>query len=298
MRLDKATTLKKLAQRTASPLSRIVCSRLLYTPMRMLDAYLNFLMGKGSGTGWDLAHEIQTALSCVYRQRPVIFDVGANVGEWSQGLLAASPAARLYLFEPAPGSQQAIRARNLREAVLIPCAVGDRPGKARLHLSSALDSTASLHARGETFFRHKQYQSVEVDVVTLDHVIQEQGIDFVDFVKMDIEGHELHALAGARAALQARRIGALSFEFGSGDINSRTFFRDLWDLLTGQGFSLSRITPSGRLLPLEDYYEDCEYFRGVSNYVAELKNRPRHPVTLAGLGASPNRGVFQAAAFV
>jgi FkbM family methyltransferase len=279
MRLDKATTLKKLAQQTASPLSRMVCSKLLYTPMRMLDAYLNYLMGKGSGTGLDLAQEIQAARSCVHRQRPVIFDLGANIGEWSQGFLAASPAARLYLFEPAPGSQQAIRARNLRDAVLIPCAVGDRPGKARLHLSSALDRTASLHVRGETSFRHKQYQSVEVDVVTLDYVIQEQGIDFVDFVKMDIEGHELHALEGGRAAFRARRIGALSFEFGSGDINSRTFFRDLWDFLVGQGFSLSRITPSGRLLPLDDYYEDCEYFRGVSNYIAELKHCPGPPAS-------------------
>jgi FkbM family methyltransferase len=279
MQLNKFTTLKKLAQGTACPLSRIACSRLLYTPVRILDAYLNFLMGKGSGNAWSLPHEIQVALSCVHRERPVIFDVGANVGKWSQGFLAAAPGARLYLFEPSPGSQQAIRARNLREAVLIPSAVGDRPGKARLHLSSAQDGTASLHARAETCFRDKQYQSVEVDVVTLDQVIQEQGIDFVDFMKMDIEGHEFHALEGARAALQARRIGALSFEFGSGDINSRTFFRDFWDLLTGQGFSLFRLTYSGRLLPIEDYFEDCEYFRGVSNYIAKLKNHPKRSVT-------------------
>jgi len=277
MQLYKHTTLKKLAQQTASPLSRIVCSRLMYTPMRILDAYLNFLMGKG--TGGNLPHEIKAALSCVHQQSPVIFDVGANVGAWSQGVLTASPAARLYLFEPSPGCQQAIRARNLNKAVLIPYAVGDRPGKAQLHLASALDGTASLHARGDTCFHDKEYQSIEVDVVTLDHVIQEQGIDFVDFVKIDIEGHEFHALEGARAAFQARRIGAFSFEFGSPDINSRTFFRDFWDFLTGHGFRLSRLTYSGRLLPVEDYFEDCEYFRGVSNYIAELKNHPRRPVT-------------------
>lgn len=271
MQLYEYPRLKKLAESTASPLSRIVCSRLMYTPMRILDAYLNFLMGKGSGNRWGLTYEIQAALACVHRQRPVIFDVGANVGEWSQGFQAASPAARLYLFEPSPGCHPAIRACNLKEMVLIPCAVGDRPGKARLHLSSGVDSTASLYARGESYFRHKQDESIEVDIITLDQVIQDHGIDFVDFIKIDIEGHELHALEGGRAAFQARRIGALSFEFSGGDINSRTFFRDFWDFLTGQGFLISRILPGGRLLPLDDYYEDCEYFRGGTNYIAQLK---------------------------
>ncbi len=278
MQLYKYATLKKLAQWTASPLSRIACSKPLYTPMRILDAYLNFLIGKGSGNMWSLPREIEAALSCVYRRNPVIFDVGANVGEWSQGFLAASPMARLYLFEPSPGAQQAIRARNFKGAVLVPYAVGDRPGKAQLHLSSDHDGTASLHTRGETCFRDRQYQSIEVEVVTLDHVIQEHGIEFVDYVKMDIEGHEFHALEGARAALQARRIGAFSFEFGSGDINSRTFFRDFWNLLTEHGFGLSRLTYSGRLLPIDDYFEDCEYFRGVSNYIATLKDHPQRPV--------------------
>ena len=88
---------------------------------------------------------------------------------------------------------------------------------------------------------------------------------------MDVEGHELFVLRGARQSLASRKIGALSFEFGCGNINSRTFFRDFWELLTGAGFSIWRITPSGKYLPVGDYYEDLEYFRGLANYVAELK---------------------------
>jgi hypothetical protein len=51
-------------------------------------------------------------------------------------------------------------------------------------------------------------------------------------MKMDIEGHELFALRGAKRALARGVIRPLSFEFGTGNINSRTFFRDYWDLLT------------------------------------------------------------------
>ncbi len=96
-------------------------------------------------------------------------------------------------------------------------------------------------------------------------------------MKMDIEGHELLALRGAEQALKSRRIGALAFEFGSSDINSRTFFRDFWDLLGAHGFSIARITPSGKAIALLDYYEDCEYFRGATNYIAELKDHPKRP---------------------
>lgn len=275
MRLDKATVLNRWAKRAAHPLSRIICTRWLSKPARVMDAYLNFLLGKGSGTGWDMRHEIQTALSRVYRQKPVIFDVGANVGEWSQNMLAAAPAAQLYLFEPSPACQAQIRARGLKYVALLPSAVGARPGKANLHFSSADDGTASLHPRGDSFFREKVYQAIEVDVITLDQVIQEHRIDFVDFLKMDIEGHELHALHGAERVLAERKIGALSFEFGSADINSRTFFRDFWNFLTVRGYRIWRITPGGTLLWVEDYYEDCEYYRGATNYIAELKEHPR-----------------------
>jgi hypothetical protein len=85
---------------------------------------------------------------------------------------------------------------------------------------------------------------------------------------MDIEGHELFALRGAKNALKAGCIRALSFEFGSGNINSRTFFRDFWDLLTMYEYKIVRVLPGGKLYSVRAYNEDLEYFRGVSNYIA------------------------------
>ena len=275
MRLERATLLNRLAKKCAAPLSYLLCSRPLHNPTRALDAYLNFLLGRGAGTGWDLRHEIQNALSCVHSERPIVFDVGANIGDWSKGFLAAAPQARLYMLEPSPGCQRRIQALNLSNATLIPCAVGDRAGKASLHFSSDIDGSASLHTRGDSYFQNRDYQTVEVEVTTIDQLLAQHQIDFVDFMKMDIEGHELAALRGAATALKQQRIGALSFEFGSGNINSRTYFRDFWELLNAHNFRLARITPGGRLVPVDDYYEDCEYFRGVTNYIAQLKDHPK-----------------------
>ena len=274
MQLYKQTLANKLAKSAAKPLSRIVCSRWLYKPARVADAYLNFLMGKGAGTGWDMAEEIRAAVARIRRPQPIVFDVGANVGNWSQALQQRIPNAKIYMFDPSPGCQAAIREKKLPGTVLIPYALGESTGGATYYSSSPTDGTASLHPRHDSPFQDFNYEATTVKVTTIDQVLEAEKIDFVDFMKMDIEGHESFALRGARGALAARKIGALSFEFGSSNVNSHTFFRDFWEILREAGFSISRITPAGKDVPLDDYYEDEEYFRGVTNYVAELKPAP------------------------
>jgi hypothetical protein len=80
-------------------------------------------------------------------------------------------------------------------------------------------------------------------------------------MKMDIEGHELFALRGAQRSLAAGKIGALAFEFGCGDINSRTFFRDYWELLTAANFAIYRIPPMARPFPSSNISRMRNIFR-------------------------------------
>ncbi|MEO7272843.1 MAG: hypothetical protein ABIX28_16775 [Vicinamibacterales bacterium] len=42
-------------------------------------------------------------------------------------------------------------------------------------------------------------------------------------------------------------------------------------LLTGHGFDLHRIYPGGSTVRVSEYYEDLEYFRGVTNYLATAR---------------------------
>jgi hypothetical protein len=51
--------------------------------------------------------------------------------------------------------------------------------------------------------------------------------------------------------LQENRIDIIQFEFGEMNIASRVFFKDFYDLLSGQ-YHLYRLLPNG-LLPLEPY---------------------------------------------
>ncbi|QIR39573.1 FkbM family methyltransferase [Tolypothrix sp. PCC 7910] len=257
----------------AVPLSKVLTSKLFYKPSRYIEAYLAFLLGKGAGSD-SIEEEVKAALSNIYRQYPVVFDVGANVGLWSSQILKYQPHAQLFQFEPSETCILEIQKLNLPNSTLIPCAIGKMEGITYLYSSSQTDGSASLYQRKDGRFKDYKYQKYSVSITTIDKVIADYSIEFVDFMKMDIEGHEMEALLGASQSLNENKIGAISFEFGSGNINSRTFFRDFWHLLQEKGFEIYRITPGGKLLEIQDYYEDLEYFRGVSNYIARLTDHP------------------------
>jgi hypothetical protein len=83
-------------------------------------------------------------------------------------------------------------------------------------------------------------------------------------VKLDVEGHEMDALQGAGQLLNGVRV--VQFEFGICHIDTRTYFRDFWDFLTGLGFRIHRLGPNG-LRALDQYSERDEVF-AQTNYFA------------------------------
>ena len=237
-------------------------------------SYLNLLVGKGSGSGWDKTETAATA-EVIRRgccaENPIILDCGANRGTWTRELRRhlGSDRGRWIVIEPAPENVKLLQA--LPNVDIVEAAVGEREEELKLFSNSAGSEWASLHERQDSFTQGHVFSVRTVPVVMVDKLVSEKGLDHVDFLKMDIEGHELFALRGAIQSLSARRIKALSFEFGSGNINSRTFFRDFWDLLVPLGFELRRICPGGGTVVVKSYYENLEVFRGVSNYIGVLK---------------------------
>lgn len=80
--------------------------------------------------------------------------------------------------------------------VVVPKAVWEEPGTMMLQTfeHSVLD-TLVMPDRVEG--RGKALQEVEVELVTIDSIVEALGLERVDVLKMDIEGAERHALRGA-----------------------------------------------------------------------------------------------------
>lgn len=268
MRLNTPGTFNRLGKKITPFFGRATANPTLTNFIEMVCAYLNCVVGKGSGSGWDRSEEL-AASRVIHRPNPTVLDLGANHGVWTlemQRLLGTG--GRWILIDAASECCQSMR--SIKGVEVIEAAIGERPGKAVFYTPGNASVLGSLYNRQDTCIEGQSMQAREVAVTTVDQILNERGITEVDLLKMDLEGHELFALRGASEALKHGRIRAITFEFGSSNVNSRTYFRDFWDLLTGFQYRIERIRPGGGTARISEYYEDLEYFRGVTNYIAVL----------------------------
>ncbi len=135
---------------------------------------------------------------------PVVFDVGANLGDWTQEVLAVNPQATIDCFEPALTTFSQLTARGFASNVICnQLALGDAPGEIEFFVHT--DSKISSIYPG---YIVRAADHVErVTVTTVDDYCVRNGVDRIDFLKIDVEGHDLAVLKGAREMLAGKRIG-------------------------------------------------------------------------------------------
>jgi FkbM family methyltransferase len=250
----------------------VLASPVTRRTVRLLEIYLSILQGRGAATAWSRDGEAAAVASVIPAPRPTIIDVGAAVGDWAR--LTSSRLARpgvFYLVEPSQVNWPKLDALSLNgEVHVVRAACSIVPGEAELKSNFPGSGSASLYVRRDSFHTDASAVTQKVAVTTVAEVARRYMIDEIDFLKVDVEGAEMDVLLGAMELLEQGRIKALSFEFGSGQVNSRSYFRDFWDLLTNLGFRLYCIAPGGKLLSIPIYDEEHEHYRGVSNYLAVL----------------------------
>jgi FkbM family methyltransferase len=200
-----------------------------------------------------------------------LFDVGGNVGDYARAVRGVfGPQARLYTFEPSPTTFEKLQASIPPGTATQAFQVGfsDESTTAELYSAGPGSKMASLHDVSDRFERRGLGAPVResVALTTLDEFTAEHGVERIDLLKMDIEGHELSALRGAERLLAEDRIGVIQFEIGGTNVFARTFVRDFFDVL-GERFMLYRLLQDG-LRDLGTYDETYEVFHRSTQLVA------------------------------
>ncbi len=201
----------------------------------------------------------------------LLFDVGANVGNYAANLLESfGNKATIYCFEPSHLTFQALH-RRFEQNPQIRCfhtGMGEENAQLMLYSNKDLSGFASVYQRDLAQHQEVMNQSEEVSIQTLDNFCNTQKISHIDFLKLDVEGHELAVLKGAKQLLKDKKIASLQFEFGGSSIDSRAYFRDFWNILN-ENYHLYRVVRDG-LQPIQHYSEKLEVF-AYTNFFAALK---------------------------
>lgn len=206
-------------------------------------------------------HWLQSRLATL---RPaVVLDVGANRGEWTGAALELMPTAHVHAFEPIPEVS-----RDLRRDY------SDHPrvtlNEVALTASGASMLTMWSSGRGDRMSSAVPSAWTDVHALSVtsdsgDHYLEAQGIDHVDLLKVDVEGHEMSVLTGVELSLARSRIDVVQFEFTLWAAVARTWLADYYELFEPQGFAVGKLMP--RRVTWKAYApEDERFFR--CNYVA------------------------------
>jgi FkbM family methyltransferase len=200
-----------------------------------------------------------------YLQNPsggIVIDAGANVGNYSKMILMLNQKIKIHAFEPHPITYKQLF-ENLQgqdNIVTHNLALGDDEGELDLFDYKEKDGSSHASMYEDVFIdmHHAESMAHAVRVVSLDKFLEGERIEHILLLKIDIEGHKLAVLKGSTQLINSGKIDMIHFEFNEMNVISRTFFRDIWDMLPNYRFY--RLLPNG-MIPIRAYIPlFCEIF--------------------------------------
>ena len=203
----------------------------------------------------------------------VIIYGGAYEGSFSRAAARAFSNAKIHAFEPTPASFALLeeRTRDVPAIIRHRLALGAVGGVATLFTNTS-PLPNSLRARSPMGHRYfpgfvEQRDAVAVEVVTMADFAETHGIEVLDILKLDCQGHELDALAGLGARIGTVRVVLAEVQFVV-LYDGAPLFSDveLWlrgkDFAFYQFYGLVRSPDDGRLLYGDAMFVRSELVRG------------------------------------
>jgi FkbM family methyltransferase len=234
---------------------------------------LNYENDTVSGEGYIIDKWLPNWLTRNGIKNPIIFDVGANIGNYASKLASSLPNSSIHAFEPNPETykKMIVRMAGNNQIKVNQSAVGAETGQITLH--GAVNTEASEHC---TIYKNvliNQHSYIDISecivpITTVTRYCEDNGLNEIHLLKIDTEGHEFDVLLGAKEMIQEGAIHLIQFEFNEMNVVSRRFLKDFVDLL--HNYNLHRVH-TDRLIPLE--YSSWEEIFLFQNFLAILKGR-------------------------
>ena len=220
--------------------------------------------------GWDIkrfdpltSEATQLARQLSVHEIDVVFDVGANTGQFAERLRDAGFPGRIVSFEPSTAAHLTLSKNARRDAkwtIVPPMALGDHDGTIILNLAgnSASSSVLPMLPWHATAAPESRYVGSEtVNLRTLDSV--STGFATKDervFLKLDVQGFEYKVLQGAEQFLN--RVAGIQIELSLVPLyDGEHLFHPMLHDLEGRGYDLWSVVPgfvdpgTSRLLQLD-----------------------------------------------
>ena len=201
----------------------------------------------------------------------IIFDVGGNLGNYAKTLSQFfNSKATIHSFEPSKNTFELFKetTRGLENIIPNNFGLSDDESNKIIYSNGTGSGLASIYHRNLDHLGISMDMQESIKLSTIDSYCRINNIERINFLKLDIEGHELNALNGAKKMIEDGKIDIIQFEFGGCNIDSGTYFQNFFYLLKDK-YMLYRILKDG-LFEIPAYKETYEIFITI-NYLAVKK---------------------------
>jgi len=248
---------------------------LFHRVLKILEDFCESLGGDGPPLGKILNREYVAAWQQFKFFKPsevqILVDVGAHDGWYAKRAALYFPLQRSILIEPLPSNAEGLRKLNLPGLKVVEAAMSDKKGRAKFTISHTAQASSLLEmSPGMT----EAYQldmsgqeEIEVAVGTLDALCEKENIEYIDLLKIDVQGAERLLLAGARNALRRTKYLQIEMLFVE-HYRGCALFHELDELCRATGFELCRLLGgtndlNGRLLQADGIYKNTRSLQSV-----------------------------------
>lgn len=202
----------------------------------------NNLFWKGVDGDWE-----KTSLHIwmmAARQARVILDIGANTGAYSLIAKSVNPDAKIIAFEPLPKAIQYFKKNcelNDFAIVLYEKALSNFEGEAVVHLEGSEDFAYAVAVNKKLQVPEIKTRELSIQTTTLRRVVEEQGLNTIDLIKIDVEGHEPEVLETIKDYLELWA-PVILIEILTDDVARR-----IEEIVSHVGYQYFNIDESGRV---------------------------------------------------
>jgi FkbM family methyltransferase len=195
-----------------------------------------------------------------------VFDVGANVGDWSKTAAGFFPNARFHCFELSPATFQTLQA-NLEDGRFVLNNMGLSDKRQEIEFRDfGKNSEVNTLLVGMDYHKHIPFTLTKAQVETGAAYCEANGVSSIDFLKIDVEGAESLVLKGFAPMLEAGQIRCIQFEYGYANGDAHFLMKDFYQFFESYGYKIGKI--SRKKVLFSDFFYQLNDFDSGPNFMA------------------------------
>jgi FkbM family methyltransferase len=208
-------------------------------------------------------------LSKLSRQNfKIIFDVGANIGDWSTKARELFPGAKIHAFELSKKTYETLSEKvKFEEVILNNFGLSDQIDETVQYKDYGKDSGLNTLVIDANFHDHYlHHEIVESKVTTGDDYCLRNDIQYIDFLKIDVEGAESQVLNGFNGMLEKQGVRFIQFEYGYTNGDAKFLMKDFFRFFDRFGYKVAKIKRGG--IDFSPWKYSNNDFKSGPNYAA------------------------------